>query len=287
MAEHKLSKHPRVEARYRMIEAILAEEWPQSVRQIFYRCTSADQPWPMGKKHSEYTKVDRYCLQLRHGGRVPWDRIDDFTRHASRTPTWSTAESFVAANQHLYRASPWGRSPVRVQVWCESEGIGATLAKVARAKCVDLFPTRGQSSDAFLWKAARDIVGAADRRPVEVLYVGDHDQAGLDCEKSIREKYPMFCADWHGVEIDIRTTRLAVTPEQAELLPATVKRNPSTSTRWAGGPEVQAQSIPATELRRIVADAIDALLPNGALDDARIAETRERAKLQAFGRSDA
>ena len=256
-----------------MVLRVLAEEHPQSVRQVFYRCIDSDAgPARVHKSDSGYRKVARACLQLRRDGRLPWQCIEDYTRRGHHVRTWRSARSFLRDFAMLYRAPLWDDCRVHVEVWCESANVGATVSGVCRELAVSLYPCHGQSSDTLLWQASAALED--ESRPIRIVYVGDWDKAGVSIERNVGRKLSSFLPGK-----DVRVHRVAVTREQADHLPS----NPDAAT-WAGGPSVQAAAIRADDLRAMVREAVEAHLPPGALDAAKVAEESERDLLLQLAR---
>ena len=277
-----LSTAPHMEARYAMICNVLARENPQSVRQVFYRCIADDQPAAVPKTQNGYNQVQKALLALRRADEVPWDWVDDHTRRGEHVYTWRDGAEFVRAYARRFRADPWADADARVQVWVESRGVAATVAEVCKRYAVSLYPCNGQPSDSFLWAEAKWMGDheADCERPIEVLYVGDYDKAGFEIESAVEFKLSEMLAI-HDFFPDVNLTRVAVTADQAQRLPA----HPGKGTkRWAR--EVQAAAIPKSELQALLEAAVREHLPTGALQRASAVEARERAMLASFRRPD-
>ena len=103
--------------------------------------------------------------------------------------------------------------PYRVEVWCESDSIAGTLVDIAHRWRVPLYPIKGQSSETFAYNAAQLWLDQPWRRPV-VLYIGDHDPAGLEIEESLHAKLLGFADSLHH---EPEFSRLGVTWQQAVL----------------------------------------------------------------------
>lgn len=66
-----------MESFYDAIMAIVEEQRPMTVRQVYYQ---AEVKELISKKETEYTKVMRAVLYLRRSGRMPYFWIEDLTR---------------------------------------------------------------------------------------------------------------------------------------------------------------------------------------------------------------
>jgi hypothetical protein len=188
--------------------------------------------------------------------------------------TYGSVADALAQTARLYRRDLWARSPWRVEVWAESDSIGSTLYEVTERWDVPLMTCRGQTSETFAWSAVeawRDHWSL----PV-VLYVGDHDPAGLEIEASLREKLDRFS---RGLRIEWE--RIGVTWEQAESLdlPGTTPKKPY------GYPlSVEAEALPPNNLREMLDDAIVPFVDHHELEVLLTAEEQERTWLQRLAR---
>ncbi len=190
-------------------------------------------------------KVQRAVLHLRRQGRIPYSWIVDNSRTTFALDMWSGRASFLDDMAGLYRRDLWSRSPYRVEVWCESDSIAGTLTDVTYAWRVPLFPIKGQSSETFVYNAVQEWL-ADKRRQVAVLYVGDHDPAGLEIEQALYDKMLTFGDNmWHEPSFD----RVGVTWDQVleHDLPGT------TPKKAYGYPlAVEAEALPPRLLRDLV-----------------------------------
>lgn len=254
----------------RLIE-LAAEHQPCSVRHLFYRAVVDSLPG-ITKDQSGYLKVQRAALALRRSGRLPYAWIVDNSRTAFAVDTFDGLDEFLTDAAGVYRRDLWRRSPYRVEVWCESDSIAGTVNGVTGRWRVPLFPIRGQSSETFPYMAVEGWARTPARRPV-VLYVGDHDPAGLEIETSLAEKLTGF-ADGRTAPPEFH--RLGVTWQQAvDLdLPGTKPKKPYGYPR-----SVEAEALPPRMLREIVDDAISAYVDHDELQTLLAVEAGEREDL--------
>lgn len=259
-------------ARFDAIEALAAEHYPCSVRHLFYRATVAKVP-TIGKDIRGYTKVQRAVLQLRREGRIPYSWITDNSRTAFMVDVWGGLDGFLDDMAGVYRRDLWDRSPFRVEVWCESDSIAGTLMDIAHRWRVGLFPIKGQSSETFAYNAAQNWL-ADPAREVVVLYVGDHDPAGVEIEQALRVKLEGFAA---GMDHSPLFSRVGVTWEQVQAydLPGT---NPKKAYGYPLA--VEAEALPPRVLREMVNDTIAAFVDEGQLQTLLAVEEEERRGLR-------
>jgi hypothetical protein len=239
---------------------------------------------------------------MRREGKVPYGWISDATRRGHFTYTYRNGADFLTRHIGLYRQDLWADAPVRCEVWCESRSIAGVIVDLCRELAVDLFPCGGFSSITFAYEAA-DAIRDGGNRPVEIIYIGDYDPAGVLIDKSLEAELrhhlrgddltaedlrlaaeAMCCPD-RVPEIELRFTRLAITPEQIleHDLP-TKPRKASDKRALDVEHTVEAEAMPAATLRALLRAEVEALLPAGALEVARVAERSEREHLRRWAR---
>lgn len=269
-----------VEARREALVQIVRESAPTGVRFVYYRAASKG---IVGKKQSEYEKVQRDLMVLRESGAIQWSQIVDSTRWVRRPETWRSPAEALRETAAFYRRSLWDSSESVVEVWCESESVAGVIYPTTESWAVPLYPMKGQSSASFAWGAAQQY--KRDRRPLHVLYVGDHDPAGLQIERNLQEKLTRF-----SERDDIEVVRVACLPEQISDLG--LLGTPAKSTTWYDcitgenhpfvGDAVEVEAIDAPVLRRILTEKISAHVDPWELERLERVEDAERQSLLAF-----
>jgi hypothetical protein len=142
---------------------------------------------------------------------------------------------------------------------------------------VSLYPCGGFSSITLCYEAAENINDVAGDKPVTIFYVGDFDPAGVLIDVSLeRELRQHLRSDVH---LDFR--RIGITEQQVLDLDlpknarkATDKR--SSHVRYT----VEAEAMPAKLMRELVRDHVESLLPEHALEQAKIVEAEDRKGLE-------
>lgn len=263
----------------------LAEEnGPCSVRHLFYAATVAKVPG-ITKDDSGYGKVQRLALELRRAKRIPYRQITDGTRWMRKPTSYGSVADALAATATLYRRDLWVSSSFRVEVWCESDSIAGSIYEVTARWDVPLMVMRGQSSETFVHNAAEAWVEQFSQ-PV-VLYVGDHDPAGLDIEEAARTKLARFYGDGFeaagGQRKNARIDwhRVGVTWEQVERLdlPGTAPKVKNRRKPYPFAMSVEAEALPAALLRELLDEAITNYVDHDKLEVLMEAEESERTIL--------
>lgn len=257
-----------MEERYARLVGLAEEHGPASVRHLFYQAVVSGLPG-ITKDDSGYLKVQRAVLKLRRANKIPYDRVVDTTRWMRKPASYDGLHEALYETSRIYRRNLWSSSPWRVEVWCESESIAGVLYEVSSVWDVPLMPCRGFSSETFTYSAA-EAWSEDDRHPV-VLYVGDHDPAGLQIERTLRDRLSEF------YENHIDLSRIGVTWEQVEMLDL-----PGTKPKKEYGfpLAVEAEALSPGILRRLVDEEIRSYVNQDALWPILAAEESERQILE-------
>ena len=258
------------------IIAVLREDHPQSVRHVFYRMTDPRLGEPVEKSDRGYRHVQARCVALRRSGRIPYHWIADMSRRGYFTNTFAGAGDFIRRMGHLYRADLWRDAEYRCEVWAESRSIASVLTDQCEELAVSLYPCGGFASLSFAHAAAEEHNGDSDTRPLIVLYVGDYDPAGVLIDRALeRELRTHLRAD---IPMDFR--RIAINEEQVKEydLPTKPRKEGDKRSQHIEY-TVEAEAMPAHVLRGILRDEVEALLPQNAVEVAKVAERSERAHL--------
>lgn len=263
---------------------VLEDDRPQSVRHLFYRMTDPRLPEPVPKTdkgtNNGYAVVQRRCVELRRSGKVPYDWITDMSRHGYFVRTYRGAADYLRAVAGLYRGDLWQYADHYCEVWCESRSIAGVIEDDCRELAVDLYPAGGFSSLTLAFQSAQNINWEYENnggKPVTVLYIGDYDQAGVLIDVAIERELRTHLLP--GVELEFR--RIGITPEQIELYDLPTKPRKDSDRRALHIERtVEAEAMPAKIMRRLLREHIEALLPEGALEVAKVAEQSEREHIQ-------
>ncbi len=258
----------RVAERRRQIASLIEAEQPCSVRNVYYRAVVAG---IVPKTDTGYNTVQRDVVELRRSGMIPFPWIVDHSRLVMKPSVFDSIEDALANTARHYRRDLWSFSDVRIEVWTESQSIASVVANVTDQWALPLMATKGYSSWSFTWSAAQ--MANHDGRRLLVLYIGDHDPAGLEIEASLKRSLK----DHLNVPFDLR--RVGVTWEQVQQydLPGT------TPKKNYGFPlAVEAEALPAPLLRQLLDDEIGRYADPHHLQILKAAEESERAQMRAI-----
>lgn len=267
----------RMELLDEQIIAVLREDHPQSVRHVFYRMTDPRLGEPVEKSDRGYRHVQDRCVKLRRAGLIPYHWIADLSRQGYFTYTFDDAADFIRSMAGHYRADLWRDAEYRCEVWAESRSIASVLLKDCKELAVDLFPCGGFSSLSFVHSAAQQHNSRDDTRPLVVLYVGDYDPAGVLIDVALERELRQHLRS----DIELIFQRIVITEEQVEEhdLPKKPRKDSDKRSQQVTY-TVEAEAMPAKTLRAILRVEVELLLPDGALQTAKVAEQSELAHLE-------
>src|SRR5215212_9171714 len=102
-----IKRRRRTEAQVQQLEQqiidVLVEDYPQSVRHVFYRMTNPRLPEPVEKTDRGYGQVQDRIVKLRRAGRLPFGWVSDATRRGYHTPTYGDKADFLRSMKEHYR----------------------------------------------------------------------------------------------------------------------------------------------------------------------------------------
>jgi hypothetical protein len=261
-----------------IVEALAADH-PQSVRHIFYLMTDPRLPEPVEKSDRGYRHVQDRCVKLRRSGRIQYSWIADMSRRGYHVDTFDSAGDFLRRTASLYRSNLWRDATYKCEVWAESRSIASVLQQDCEELAVSLFPCGGFSSLSFVHEAAEQHNASGDCRPLVVLYVGDYDPAGVLIDKSLESELRRHL----DPEIHLYFHRVGLNEDQVSTYDLPTKSRKLTDKRSQHVEySVEAEAMPAHVLRGLVRLEIEAMLPERALEVARIVEKEEREQLLTF-----
>ena len=260
------------------ILAELEQDHPQSIRHLFYRMTDPRLPEPVEKSDRGYRHVQHRVTDLRRRGLVAYGWISDATRRGFHTSTFTSPAEFLRSMAGLYRADLWRDAGVYVEVWVESRSIAGIIVGECEDLAVSLYPAGGFTSITLAYQAA-DYINATTSNgaiPVQILYIGDYDPAGVLIDQSIEREL----REHLHRDVSLTFHRIAITPSQIEDLDLPSKPRKAGDRRALHVREtVEAEAMPAHLMRALLRREIEQFLPPQALHVARVAEQSERAYL--------
>lgn len=252
---------------------VLRKDHPQSVRHVFYRMTDPRLLESVEKSERGYRTVQSRLVELRRSGRIPYGWITDATRQGYHTPTFNGPAEFLRSMKALYRADLWRDSQFYCEVWVESRSIAGVIHGVCRELAVPLYPAGGFASLSLAYQAADHINAVHNGRHVVIFYIGDLDPAGVLIDKSIEKELRQHLNP--GIQLNF--FRLGITEDQiAKYDLPTKPRKQGDKRSQHIETTVEAEAMPAGELREMLRWYVERLLPHRALEVAKAAEDSAR-----------
>ena len=252
------------------IYAVAEADRPVSIRHIFYRMVVLGL---VEKTDKGYQQLQKATVDMRDTKALPYAWIEDSSRRAYWNTGYAGLGAFAEDAASIYRRDYWDCTDTIVEVWCESRSLIGALGQVCREYVVPLFPSGGFSSMSFTYQAAV-LFQESGRGNAVVLYLGDHDQAGVLIDKAIERRLREFLVDWPGV---LTFTRLAVNDDQIDSMGLPTRPPKASDTRSKEVTRaVEAEAIPAPTMRGIVSAALQELIPEKVLRQEKMIEEQEQ-----------
>jgi hypothetical protein len=292
-----IKRHRRTKAEIEHIKeellAIVEEDAPMTVRQVFYAATVRDL---VEKTENEYTNtVARLLLEMRRSGDMPYSWITDATRWMHKADSYHGLKAFIDRHQQAYRRDLWADADEYVEVWCEKEALAGVIYDVTHEFDVPLMVSKGFASESYLYTAADEITDrlVAGKTKAVIYFFGDYDPSGLRISKSIEEGIrrlagPMWDEGDRLGEEHLEFHRVAVTPTQIEQWNLPTRPTKLDGNRhakgWAADQEsVELDAIPPRQLRDLARLMIGNHIDQRQLAALRQIEAEERRQLRIFG----
>jgi hypothetical protein len=261
-----------------IMEALQADH-PQSIRHTFYLMTNPRLPEPVEKTDLGYNQVQDRITKLRRAGRLPYGWISDTSRRGYFVDTFDDAGDFLRRVKGLYRADLWRDAGVYTEVWVESRSIAGVVQDDCQELAVSLYPCGGFPSITLAHQAAEFINAVPAGKPIVIFYIGDYDPAGVLIDVTLQRELRKHLRP----DIDLEFHRVGITAEQIATHDLPSKLRKAGEKRAAHIERtVEAEAMPAHLLREMLRNAIEDLLPYGALAAAKVAEDSERQHLETM-----
>lgn len=244
------------------IDAILSRYMAQgyrlTVRQTFYQLVAQDL---IPNSQKEYDRVQAVLKNGREAGQIDWDAIEDRTRETVAGSHWESPADIIDAAAASFRLDKWEDQPCHVEVMVEKQALEGILIPVCRSLDVRFSANRGYSSTSLFYDVGKRMGQAGEEgKDLHVLYLGDHDPSGIDMERDLRSRVPLFARQ------DICVQRLALNIDQVHRYRLPENTAKETDSRYAAY---------AAEFGPICWE-LDALEPNVLAELVRTAVARRR-----------
>ena len=247
------------------VELVLEEyqdDWPLTVRQIFYRLVGA---YGHAKTAAFYERLCDHLSNARRGRLIPFEAIRDDGVSVMAPAHYANEDEFhatVADMAGRYRQDKLASQQVQLEVWCEAAGMMPQLARVAHEYSVPVYSSSGFDSTTAKYSLAQRIWRLW--KGTVVLHLGDFDPSGEALFAAVSEDVRAFVLeDRLTAAVDVEFERVALTPNQIERfdLPRDDVKESSHSPTWAWDYSCQLEALPpdvvAAELRAAIERRFD------------------------------
>lgn len=251
---------------------ILEQEYPMTIRQLFYRLVSAG---VIPNDRSSYQLVSRVMTTARKDYRCPWEYIVDRSRPEYVPNVFSDARGYAEVVKRAYRKDYWVDQPNHVEVWTEKDAIIGCIEPLTNELGITVRVGRGFSSSTKRHEIEVLFREIGRSKEIYVLYLGDFDPSGMAIEENLRDT----------IDADFKLLRLAIWQEDIrrfKLPPLRVKASDSRSSDFLskhGSQCVELDALPPPELRRRLEDVVDGLKDSASWERAVAVEKVELASI--------
>lgn len=250
-----------------------------TLRQCFYHLVSLGL---IVNDRRDYQNLSAWTTRARDAGGFP-DFIDN-TRSIHRIRSFVDADHAHHWLESIARIDRSRYQPRLIYIGVEKAGLLAQLAGWFDDLGLAILPLGGWASQTFRERVRREI--AADDRPSTLVYAGDFDPAGVLIGDQFAEKVGFDQVVRVGLGID-QVGGLPLNPfppgKEHQSLAPRFRATYGERLLTMGLPELvqfELDALPPTELRRIYAEAIEAIMDRSAWDRALEEEDAMRAVLR-------
>lgn len=272
-----------------MTDEYAARGHVSNLRAVYYQMV-AHHGWP--NTHNDYQRLGRYIADARLNGEIDWDTIEDQVRAVEVGPRFDSPADALRSTAAWYHEDLWVGQPNRPFVIIEKAALTTVLKPVCDEFDVPIVAIRGTASDTVLRALASEHLVPAiedDQKPV-VLYLGDHDPAGLGICENVQSRLSLYSDD-----TEIRLDRLALNWDQVGTLPDNVEnkvkeatsekkgdpRGPAYIKKFGTNQTWELDALTPEFTVKLVRDAVEALIEEPTLWEQRHAAiTAGRTRLE-------
>lgn len=263
---------------------------PMTARQVFYVLVGQH---GFDKTEKAYARLCEHLVKARRSQMIPFGalRDDKTAAHSSGNGGYESPQEFWdelrEAGEHYGRPLREGQE-TRIELWCETVGMGPMLAKEAQKYGVPTFATGGFPGVTVTHQIAKRAVNWNGDGGTVFLHVGDYDPSGESIYDHMRDDAWSFVAGELGIEQareKFTAKRVALTLDQVEehgIETAPPKSSDSRSRRWEDEGRIdtaQAEAVPPDLMVSMVREAIEDHTDLHQLHDVIAAADAERDRI--------
>jgi hypothetical protein len=194
-----------------ILNANVKAGYTMTLRQLYYQLVQAG---IIENNKNSYERLGSLMNDARRAGLVDWAAIEDRGRNLNRWDLFKDPNDFLNRMIRYYLEDLWRDQDTYVETWIEKDALIGVLERPCGHYLVPYFACRGYPSTSELYSAAKrfDRKAGAGKRGV-ILYLGDHDPAGVDIPRANQENLDLFCR-----RSNIELKRIALNMDQIDDL---------------------------------------------------------------------
>jgi hypothetical protein len=192
-----------------ILSANVEAGYTMTLRQLYYQLVQAG---IIENNKNSYERLGSVMNDARRAGLVDWAAIEDRGRNLNRWTLYTDPKNFLDNMIRYYLEDIWRDQDTYVETWIEKDALIGVLERPCGHYRVPYFACRGYPSTSELYLASKRFDRKMrEGKRVVLLYLGDHDPAGVDIPRSNQENLDLFCYN-SGVELK----RIALNMDQIE-----------------------------------------------------------------------
>lgn len=194
-----------------ILNANVKAGYTMTLRQLYYQLVQAG---IIENNKQSYERLGSLMNDARRAGLVDWAAIEDRGRNLNRWTLYGDPNDFLNRMIRYYLEDLWRDQDTYVETWIEKDALIGVLERPCGHYLVPYFACRGYPSTSELYAAAKrfDRKAGVGKHGV-ILYLGDHDPAGVDIPRANQENLDLFCR-----RSNIELKRIALNMDQIEDL---------------------------------------------------------------------
>ena len=122
-----MAKHQKTINLIKKAAAILAQEHPMTVRQVYYQLVVIQ---AIENSKSAYNRVVRARRDARLEGDIPWEHVEDRLRRPRHVSMWDDLADFGETIIREYRRNVWNTQPAVLEAWLEKDALSGIFEDV-------------------------------------------------------------------------------------------------------------------------------------------------------------
>jgi hypothetical protein len=253
-------------------KAILGEQHPMTVRQVYYQLVSR---LVIENTRSQYQAVSNALVGARKTGEIPWEWIEDRLRKPRRVLMWSGLANFSETVKRAYRRDVWATQSCYLEAWLEKDALSGIFEDILDSYGITLNVGRGYDGWDSIHNAAERYQNE-DR--VTVLYFGDFDPSGEDMVRSLRERLGFFECRPDIVKCALTAEDVTTYHLPSNFTKPTDCRSQAFVDKY-GDVAVELDALPLNILQEKLRLAIETRMDLDALNEVKRVEEREGTRL--------